>query len=439
MPRLVRLRSMLFVMLLAIPLTLAAACGDDDDPDEGADGDATATAAATATAGSDGADTSDAVKIGALLPLTGSLSSYGETSEAALALAVEAIEADGGAVDLIIEDTGTDPEKVLEALEALHDEDVRLVVGPYASSTLTAVKDYADQNDIVLISPLSTSKTLAVADDNVFRFTPDDDKEGVAVAALAWEDGVRTIIPISRDDPGNLGLERGTRTAFEALGGTMLQAIVYPADASEEADFADYAQQLVDALASVEAAEGEVAIYLTAFGEVTGLFAATTAHEELKGVTWYGSDSVALSEDLVNDDTAAAFAVEVGYPNPILGLAEEDESSWAPVLEQLQEDLGRRADAFALAAYDALMVGYQALSAAGADADVAALKTEFVSLANDYQGLTGSTRLNDAGDRDVGIYDFWAVCQDGDGYTWIRAVSYAPGADQEITRPEQCS
>lgn len=412
---------LLIAPLLALFLGIGAACGDDDSGNEG-DGGA-----------------QGEVQIGALLPQTGSLSSYGKTSEAALDLALKEIEDAGGNVSLAIEDTGTDGDSALEGLQSLHDRGVRLVIGPYASSSVTAVKEYADANDMVLISPLSTAKSLAVADDNIYRFTPDDDKEGVAVAALAWADGVRTIIPISRDDPGNLGLERGLRTSFEALGGTMMDLIKYGADETEESDFTDEADKLVSALASADTSDGKVAIYLAAFGEVAQLFNATSKHEELGEVQWYGSDSVALSEDLVQDDTAAAFAVKAGYPNPILGLADDDEDLWGPVQEQLTEELGRPADAFALAAYDALMVGYEALTHAGDDADTATLKQQLVTTANEYHGLTGATTLNDAGDREVGIYDFWAVCPDGDAFKWIRAVSYVPGADEEITRPEQCS
>jgi branched-chain amino acid transport system substrate-binding protein len=417
----------LAVPLLVLLLSIGVACGDDDTPENGSGSGGNATT------------TPNEVTIGALLPQTGSLSSYGETSEAALKLAVQAIEDQGGKVNLVIEDTGTDAATTKKGLQSLHDKGARLVIGPYASSSVTAVKEYADSNDMVLVSPLSTAKTLAVAGDNVFRFTPDDDKEGVAVAALAWADGIRTIIPISRDDPGNLGLERGLRTSFEALGGKMTDLIKYGTDQTDAADFSDEADQLAAALSATNASGGKVAIYLAAFGEVSGLFEATSKHADLATVPWYGSDSVALSEDLVSNKTAAAFAVKAGYPNPILGLAEADKNLWGPVQDKLTDDLGRPADAFALAAYDALMVGYEALTHAGANASVATLKQDFVTTANEYHGLTGPTKLNPAGDRDIGIYDFWAVCADGSNYKWIRAVSYVPGGSPEITRPEHCS
>ncbi len=406
------IRSLLVVPLLALLFGLAAGCSDD------------------------GSDSETALTIGALLPLTGSLSSYGETSDAALKIAADTINGGLGQVSLLTEDTKTDPATALEKLQSLHARGARLVIGPYASSEVAAVKEYADKNGIVLISPLSTARSLAVPDDNVFRFTPDDDKEGAAVAALAWADGVRVIVPVSRNDEGNLGLQNAMRASFEKLGGKVLPGITYPAS---ETDFTEEMATLTQSVASAKASAGAtVAVYLTAFSEVTKLFGAAAASADLKTVKWYGSDSVALSKELVADKTAAAFAVAAGYPNPILGLSDGDKARWAPVQEQLTNQLGRQPDAFALAAYDALVVGYDALAKAGADSDVATLKKEFTSMANGLAGLTGSLKLNAAGDRDIAIYDFWAVCQRGTTYTWIRAASYVALGTGQISRPEQC-
>lgn len=403
---------MLVVPLMALILGVGVSCSDD------------------------GGDDTVALTIGALVPLTGSLSSYGETSEAALKLAAKNINAGDGQISLLIEDTTTTPATALEKLKSLHDRGVRVVIGPFASSEVAAVKAYADANDMVLLSPLSTATSLAVGGDNVFRFTPDDDKEGAAVAALAKADGVKAIIPVSRDDQGNLGLQSSMKGYFESGGGKVVSGITYPAN---ETDFKDEVTTLSQLVANARAVAGNnIAIYLTAFGEVTGLFNATTGHPDLEGVPWYGSDSVALSADLVKDKTAAAFAVKAGYPNPILGLSDADKSRWEPISTQLQNELGRKPDAFALAAYDALMVGYSALAQTGEDGPTAELKESIVSVANGYQGLTGSAKLNDAGDRDIAIYDFWAVCKSGDNFTWIRAASYVATGGGQITRPEKC-
>ncbi len=418
------MKSSLKVILVSALVVLAQACTAN-----------TPTPAANPTAQSSAAT----ITIGALLPLTGSLASYGETSNAALADAVASIN-EGGAtkIALVIEDTKTDPNTTLDKLKVLKDKGVKLVIGPYARSEVRAVKEYADQNGIVLLSPLSTARSLAVANDNVFRFTPDDEQEGVAVAALAWADGVRVLVPITRDDDGNRGLQDAVKVSFEKLGGKVVSGITYP---TTRTDFKDDVRTLSGLITAASAAGQKTGVYLTAFDEVTGVFAAAGAEPTLStNAKWYGSDSVALSKGLTADKTAASFAVAVGYPNPILGLSEGDKAMWGPISDRLSKKLGRTPDAFALASYDALQVAYKALTNAGATTDVARLRLEITTVANAYTGSTGSTRLNASGDRALGNYDFWAVCRSGADYTWVLVATYASsgGKPPEIARPKSC-
>ncbi|MEZ4554761.1 MAG: penicillin-binding protein activator [Dehalococcoidia bacterium] len=406
-------RLLLLTPLLALVLGLAAACSDDGSDDE------------------------LPLTIGALVPLTGSLASYGAASQAALKLAAETINSGSGSeVNLLIEDTETDPQTALAKLESLHGRGAKVVIGPFASSEVNAVKKFADDNGIVLVSPLSTARSLAVPDDNVFRFTPDDDKEGHAAAALAWADGIRTIIAVSRNDEGNLGLQTAMKASFEKLGGKVVTGVTYPAS---ETEFSDEMRSVAQALSGANGTGGTVGIYLTAFAEVTGVFNAANTIPALQTVKWYGSDSVALSADLVADETAAAFAMAAYYPNPILGLDEADEARWSPIQQQLASTLGRQPDSFALAAYDALMVAREALTDAGGDdAAIDDIKREFVSVANEHEGLTGPTKLNAAGDRDIAIYDFWAVCREDGEYFWYRAATHVAEGEGSISRPEKC-
>ena len=383
-------------------------------------------------------DEDETVSIGVLLPLTGSLQSFGEASEAALDLARDAINKDADlTVELVVKDTTTDPATALAMLEELDKDGVKVVIGPYASSEVAAVKDYAEVNGIVLVSPLSTAGSLAIAGDNIYRFTPDDAKEGEAVAAVARDDGITTIVPVSRDDAGNLGLQIAMKPVFEAGGGLVVEGVTY---AANEDDFQGVVAEIVAAIDAAGSTPQETAVYLTAFDEVVDLFgaAATLSNDALVSVKWYGSDSVALSAGLTGDSDAAGFAVSVGYPNPILGLRDEDESKWQPVIDDLQVKLGRRPDSFALAAYDALVVVHMAIDAAGIDSGTGEIGAALVAAAAGHVGLTGSTVLNEAGDRASASFDFWSVCPAGSGFTWTRTISYAVAADgtAEVTRGE---
>jgi branched-chain amino acid transport system substrate-binding protein len=300
-----------------------------------------------------------------------------------------------------------------------------VIVGPFASSEVKSVKDYADKQGILVLSPLSTARSLAIPDDNVLRFTPDDGQEGVALAGLAYADGIRLLVPVSRDDEGNLGLQSAVKETFERLGGKVLPLTKY---AASETSFAATAQAVEAAITGAGLPASQVGVYLTAFDEVTTLFGAASSRPALQGVRWYGSDSVALSKGLVEDKTAAAFAAAVSYPNPILGLREADRAQWGPVSDRLNKQLGRTVDAFALASYDALTSAYAAMQKAGTSASAAELRKAIATAASSSVGLTGPLTLNAAGDRAIGNYDFWSVCKNGSNFTWARTATYTASA-----------
>src|SRR6185436_17895145 len=157
---------------------------------------------------------------------------------------------------------------------------------------LAAVKAYADQHDILVISQGSTASSLAIANDNLFRMCPNDRREAAAIAALMWRDGVRTIVPLWRNDAGNNGLHDSVQQVFQRMGGVVTAGFRY------EPTTTDFASAVAAASAQVAAAQvatpSNVAVYLAAFDEVVGLFRAALADATLTAATWYGSDGVAL-------------------------------------------------------------------------------------------------------------------------------------------------
>ena len=98
---------------------------------------------------------------------------------------------------------------------------MRIVIGPFTSAELIASRNYADTNDILLISPSSTSPSLAIPEDNIFRFLPDDTKEAQATANKMWQDGIRAIVPMWRNDTYGNELSKYVTSDFVKLGGTV--------------------------------------------------------------------------------------------------------------------------------------------------------------------------------------------------------------------------
>jgi branched-chain amino acid transport system substrate-binding protein len=137
---------------------------------------------------------------------------------------------------------------------------------------------------------------------------------------------------------------------------------------------------------------------------------------------------VALSQALLDDPPAAQFASSAGFPNPIFGLDDAARASWQPVSDGVMARTGVRPDAFALSAYDALFVVHEALVAAGEVRDPLAVRAAFVEAAATHVGVTGSTALDEAGDRLVARFNFWAVRMTEGVPSWVRVGRYSNGA-----------
>ena len=371
----------------------------------------------------------DEIPIGALLSLTGSWVSLGESSKEALEYGITEIntymEELGYSTrfKLYIEDSQTDPEIALQKLKSLHSRDIKAVIGPQASSEVSACKEYADNNDILLISHSSTAHSLAIEEDNIFRFCSDDQHEGKAVAQLMWEDGIRAVVPIWRNDTGNTGLHDATKANIESLGGTVYEGSMYESDAVDfSSDIAILKNQLTEAIDQY--GEEGVAVYLAAFDEVVSLFNQIDDDSVLSSVQWYGSDGVALSQGLVSDPEAARFAVSVGYPNPIYGFDQDALDKYQPIVDIITAEIDRQPDAFTLAAYDALWVLANTYIDSEISDDFSIFKKSFVRNAASYFGATGWTILNEAGDRKYGNYDFWSVEDLAGTFSWILVATY---------------
>ncbi len=290
------------------------------------------------------------------------------------------------------------------------------------------IKPYADAHKILVISQGSTASSLAIAGDNIFRFCPNDMREAEAIVALMRHDGIRAIVPLWRNDAGNNGLHDSVQIRFQALGGAVAQGFRYePVTSDFSAAAASVASQ-IDNLIGGGTDPSTIAVYLAAFDEVIGVFHSAHGNTTLSDTAWYGSDGVALSAVLPADETAAAFAVSVGYPNPIFGLPDALRSEWQPIADAIQARTGIEPDAFALSAYDALFVVRRALrDLKYLKKSFANLKATFVGEANRYQGVTGSTALDPAGDRLNGDFDFWAVQSQNGNYNWVRIGTYNNG------------
>jgi branched-chain amino acid transport system substrate-binding protein len=346
--------------------------------------------------------------IGALLPLTGNLSFSGQAARVVLDLAAEDIEANGIKVGLIIEDTESNPAVAIEKIMKLKESGVILVIGTDSSTELEAVKPYADENGVILISHGSTAPSLAIAGDNIFRLLPDDTHQAEALAALMWKDGIKAIVPVWRGDVWGDGLAEATKTRFESLGGTVLDDVRY----DPRTDFSSELDTLGSKVSQAVSKYGKnkVAVHFIGFNEVVTVFT-RSQNNSISEVKWYGSDGTAFNDDLLKNREAASFAVKTGFVNPFYSIEIKDTE------ERVRAREGA-AHAFGIVAYDALWVAALTYIDSNKSADINVLKNTLIKTAASFNGATGSTELNEAGDRKFASYDFWVIKEKDGVFTW---------------------
>jgi ABC-type branched-subunit amino acid transport system substrate-binding protein len=366
------------------------------------------------------------ILIGALLPLTGTLSSFGESAEASLKLAVDDVNnqlANSGSssrVGLIIEDTKTDPNVSREKLMDLASKGIRIVIGPATSANVAAVKDYADKNGILIVSSSSTAPSLTIPNDNVFRFVPDDTHQAEALAKKMWDEGTRVVIPIWRTDVFGNNLQSLLKEKFEKLGGKVVDGIGYDPPVGNfaaslhrinfivwEQELRSLNQKVNDAVSQYGA--DKVGVYIIAFDEIVPIMIQANRHEALQSVSWYGSDGSVQHEGLIKNIEAAEFAVKTNFLSPIYGVEASD--SFKELEERIVEEIDRVPRSYAEVIYDEFWVAALTLSNYNGTQqdDIGSLREAFINTTNSYIGVTGRTELNDAGDKKYGSYDFWAV------------------------------
>jgi ABC-type branched-subunit amino acid transport system substrate-binding protein len=149
------------------------------------------------------------LKVGSLLPQTGSLAFLGPPEIAGVDLAVEEINAAGGVLGQEVEVFHTDSsdasnaEVATQSVTDLISRDVSVIVGAASSSVTLNVVDDITGAEIVQISPANTATQLSGYSPFYFRTAPSDIVQGNALANLIIGDGhTRVAFLVFNDDYG---------------------------------------------------------------------------------------------------------------------------------------------------------------------------------------------------------------------------------------------
>ena len=380
-------------------------------------------------------DSSQGLKIGSLLPATGDLASIGQQMSGSVPLLVETVNAcegvNGKPVNLVAVDDQTDPRAGAAGMTKLATLDkVAGVVGSFASSVSTAAVSVAVPNQVMIVSPGSTSPVFTEkaqkGDFKGFwaRTAPPDTYQALALAQLANQKGFKRVSTVVINNDYGVGFEKAFIEAFEKLGGTVInkdQPVRY-----------DPKAQTFDTEAAAAFAGKPDAVIAVLYAE-TGSLLLKTAYE--RGLT----EGVQIL--LTDGVKAPTFPEQVGkgadgkylLAGALGTVPGSDGKALADFNKLWQEKKGGSPGEYAPQAWDAAALLVLSAQAARENTGVG-ISNKIREVSNEpgtevtdvceglkllregqdinYQGASGNVDVDANGDV-VGVYDVWDVAADG--------------------------
>ena len=163
------------------------------------------------------------VKIGIMVPTTGSEATAGKDMENAIKLAVDEINKSGGVLGknivTITGDDGCDPQMATAAASKLVSNDVVGVVGGYCSgATLPTLKIYGDAGIPFVVAAANSTKLIDANPGTAFQINSTGFDQVNSAVALFKEKGVKKLAIVNQGDGYSEDLARLTKEKWTGMG-----------------------------------------------------------------------------------------------------------------------------------------------------------------------------------------------------------------------------
>jgi branched-chain amino acid transport system substrate-binding protein len=361
-------------------------------------------------------------QIGATLPLTGELADVGVQWRTVVQMALDDLNSEVSRYgikanfSLVIQDDKTSATEALTVVQTLAQAGVKVIIGPAASSQVKAVKSFVDDNKIVIISPSSTSPTLAIPNDYIFRTVGSDAGQAKALASLVKSQDISKVIVFHRDDEYGIAFAEFFSREFESLGGSAVD-IKY---ASGQSDYASEVAQL----SSKARQEGVQAIVIITF-DTDGVNILNHASNDafLSSLRWFSGEGIHGAKGL----TEGAIPLFISKTN-LLGTRPvfKENPLYLDFKARYRAKVGSDPPVFSANLYDAVfLAGWSILKAGSYDGQ--AIKNVLPEVAKKYYGASGLGVFDEAGDKAFQDYSIWTVKLVEGRYEYVDIGAYSGG------------
>jgi len=350
-----------------------------------------------------GDQSSDTIKIGANLEMTGSNATFGQSATNGAKLAIKQANEKGGVLgkklELVVADNKSEAAEAANSMQKLISQDkVAAIIAPIASSSVMAGAQVNNDGKVLAISPTASNPKVTVDPDTgkvrdyLFRASFIDPFQGAVMANFASKslNGKTAALYIDTSSDYAKGLGQFFKETFIKNGGQIVSEEAYLA---KDTDFKSTLTKIKSSNPDILFVPGyyqEVGMIVKQAREI-GINAAI-----LGGDGW---DSEKLPEIAGNDALNNTFFANHYSP--------DDQS---PAIQDFvatyKAEYGQVPDSFAVLSYDATMMIIKAIERAGS-LDTVKIKDEMAKT-KDYAGVSGMITLDEKHDaiKDAVVIEF---------------------------------
>jgi len=328
------------------------------------------------------------VKIGVVLPLTGGIAAFGETSKRGLDLAHEqnAKLSNGDTVKLVYVDDRSDKVEAASAAQKLIDKDkVAVILGEVASSNSMAMAPIAEKAKTPMITHASTNPRVTKGKKYVTRACFIDPFQGAVMAKYALDNGMKKAVVVTdAKQDYSVGLSKAFKKAYTAGGGKIVKQVLIN---SGDKDF--NAQ-----VATIKAANPDI-IAFTGYYNEAALLAKQARNMGVK-TPFIGADGVGFPELVKIGGKATEGFMYTDHFNEAAASSPEAKA----YVEAYHKKYNKTADSMGALAADAYGMILNAMNACvkeGKASDDKECINAHLRNTKDYKGITGVISINEEG------------------------------------------
>lgn len=330
-------------------------------------------------------ETKEPVKVGAILPLSGTVSYVGEYVKEGLELAKDEINSQGGVdgrkLEIVYEDSQGDTQQGVTVYQKLVKTQGINILIPTISGVTLGIAPLAEQDKVLVFGVGTAAPKISEAGDYIFRHNLLPQTEAKVLADLIYtKEGFQEIGMLVVNSDSGVSYRDYFKPKFEELGGKIRTIEMY------EKGTLDYRTPLT----KIKAAEVE-AVLVGGYAKELG-FILKQAQELGLSVQWFSIYAAEEKEVLEIAGEAAEGLVYTHFFNP---------QSSLPVVKEYQEKYktryGRISETYGVLAYDNVRILALAMRKCENPEDATCIKNELYKI-KDFPAVTGSITFDENGD-----------------------------------------